>query len=308
MTLSLRKLFRYFRGKQWPENICWRTWISCWRGVISTSMTVKLPKDQWTKSTDTLEAALVPLSWIMSYLEVHLNLRFWEEILSDSHFPISSSYFLSSQQQFNFLADCKLLLRVTCGEDTQVHILFLVKPLSIVLKRFLVNASPSVLSDMQECSTQLNSLVLPRQLPKASVFLDLFWLACAQALQRKDAGANRSRVSTEIPHLENFLSLEQLIQDALDSGGCQSLIVSLCVSAVVKKRVTHQAPLLYNKCIQDKQTNGRRGEERPIQESSVCPWPKHTTSLAASVQIAPLWEPSTAPLHNWSTTLINNMH
>lgn len=191
MTPSLRKQFRYFRGKQWPESFCWRTWISCWRGVIATSMIVKLPKDQRTKSTDTLEAALIPLSWIMPYLEVHLKLIFKEEILSDSHFPISCNCYLSNQHKSNFLAWCKLLLRVTCGEDTQLRVLSLVKPLSIVLKRFLVNASPSVLSDMHECFTQSNSLALPRQLPKASVFLDLFWLARAQALRRKDAGGQQ---------------------------------------------------------------------------------------------------------------------
>lgn len=56
----------------------------------------------------------------------------------------------------------------------QVDVLFLVKVLRLVLKRFLVNASPSVFSGKHDCFTQLNSLILFRQLPKPSVFLDLF--------------------------------------------------------------------------------------------------------------------------------------
>lgn len=73
----------------------------------------------------------------------------------------------------------------------QVDVLFLVKVLRLVLKRFHVNASPGLLSEKYECFTQFNSLVLSKPLPKPFVFLDLFWLACAQVLQSKHAGQEK---------------------------------------------------------------------------------------------------------------------
>lgn len=56
----------------------------------------------------------------------------------------------------------------------QVDVLSLVKLLTLVLKRFLVNASPGALSDKRECFTQGSSLVLSRQPPKPAVFPDLY--------------------------------------------------------------------------------------------------------------------------------------
>lgn len=107
-----------------------------------------------------------------------------------------------------------------------------------------------------------------KKLPKALSFWTLPVLRlCRGGMQE----ANRRRVSTEIPCLENFLSLEQLIQDAIDSGGFQSLIVSLWVSAVWKMRVTHQAL----SCTIYASKINRRGKERPIQVASGCSWPKH---------------------------------
>lgn len=53
---------------------------------------------------------------------------------------------------------------------------------------------------------------------------------------------------------------------------------------------------------------GGEGKKDQFKYQMASPQPKHITSPAASVQIAPLWEPSSVLVHNSTTTLINNMH